>query len=295
MSARADTLFELTDAVLCSQGPVTSLAELSLAAEHRRGHGALYDGVNHDRIEVNRLRVALAGLSLPRAADGRLVLAVDVSVATPRRGYQRTAPVLPRLRTRQNQAQLIPWRQAFLRRFDIEHTFRLFKQTQGWARPKIRTPEAADRWSWLIIVAYTQLRLARPLIEDCRKPWERPVPGRKLTPARVRREFRNIRPTTISCPPAHRNPASPAQDDHPARSTAIPHHATSAKPSNASSASKQRGTKQVKQGANGPRREPQDVRRVRESGTLPRRLPDRRPRWPRPVRGAGSGSRRCRR
>ncbi|HWF27992.1 MAG TPA: hypothetical protein VG327_06370 [Mycobacterium sp.] len=61
------------------------------------------------------------------------------------------------------------WWQAFLRRFDIEHTFR-FKQTLGWTRPKIRTPEAADRWSWLIIVANTQLRFARPVVEDCRKP-----------------------------------------------------------------------------------------------------------------------------
>ncbi|GAP51979.1 transposase is4 family protein, partial [Streptomyces azureus] len=33
--------------------------------------------------------------------------------------------------------------QVFLRRFDIEHTFRLFKQTLGWTCPKIRTPEAA--------------------------------------------------------------------------------------------------------------------------------------------------------
>jgi hypothetical protein len=30
--------------------------------------------------------------------------------------------------------------QAFLRRFDLEHTFRFLKQTLGWTRPKIRTP-----------------------------------------------------------------------------------------------------------------------------------------------------------
>jgi len=30
------------------------------------------------------------------------------------------------------------WWQAFLRRFDLEHTFRLFKQTLGWTRPRIR-------------------------------------------------------------------------------------------------------------------------------------------------------------
>ena len=55
-----------------------------------------------------------------------------------------------------------PLWQAFLRRFDLEHTFRLFKQTLGWTRPEARTPAAADRWTWLIIAAHTQLRLARP-------------------------------------------------------------------------------------------------------------------------------------
>src|SRR6266699_1994262 len=78
-TARADALFELADAVLCADGPVRTLAGLSLAPEHRRGHGALYDAVNHGRINIRRLRRSLAGLPLPRAADGRLVLAVDVS------------------------------------------------------------------------------------------------------------------------------------------------------------------------------------------------------------------------
>ena len=85
--------------------------------------------------------------------------------------------------------------QAFLRRFDIEHTFRFFKQVLGWTRPRLRDPAAADRWTWLIIACYAQLRLARHLAEDLRLPWHRPaLPGR-LTPARVRRGFRNIRQT----------------------------------------------------------------------------------------------------
>src|SRR5215472_13873667 len=79
LTARADELCELTDAVLCADGPVRTLARLSVAAEHRRGHGALYDAVNHGRVDIARLRRVLAGLPLPRAADGRLVLAVDVS------------------------------------------------------------------------------------------------------------------------------------------------------------------------------------------------------------------------
>ena len=49
--------------------------------------------------------------------------------------------------------------QMFLRRFDLEHTFRFFKQTLGWTKPRIRTPAAADRWTWLVIGAHTQLRL----------------------------------------------------------------------------------------------------------------------------------------
>src|SRR6266545_2450631 len=78
-TARADVLFELAEAVLCAGGPVKTLAGLSLAPEHRRGHGALYDAVNSGRVEIARLRRSLAGLPLPRAADGRLMLAVDVS------------------------------------------------------------------------------------------------------------------------------------------------------------------------------------------------------------------------
>jgi hypothetical protein len=79
LTARADALFELADAVLCADGPVRTLAGLSLAPEHQRGHGALYDAVNCGRIQVARLRRALAGLPLPTWPDGRIRLGVDVS------------------------------------------------------------------------------------------------------------------------------------------------------------------------------------------------------------------------
>jgi len=403
LTGRGDELFELAEAVLCTDGPVKTLVELALAPEHRRGHGALYAGLNQGVVDVARLRWSLAALPLPRAADGRIVLAADVTpwlrpdaVTSPQRLFchtygrgrgkaemipgwpysviaalergatswtavldaQRLGPdddvaettaaqvrglverltgsgqrgpgdpdiwlvldagydlarltylltglpvtVLGRLRsdrvfyrpapprlpgkpgptvkhgdvfaftdpatwhdpdhetttatTRYGHATATAWGhlhprltrraawadhndtlpvlpgtvirlqvdhlpgdrhpkplwlwystttqtdtqidllwQAYLRRFDLEHTFRLWKQTLGWTAPKLRNPEAADRWTWLIIAVHTQLRLARPLATDLRRPWERPAPPSRLTPARVRRGFRNLRPKT---------------------------------------------------------------------------------------------------
>ncbi|MFE3278461.1 NF041680 family putative transposase [Nocardia sp. NPDC059239] len=406
LTARGDELFELTDAVLCAPGAVRSIPELTLTPEHRRGHGALYDGLNDGQVDIPRFRKLLSGIGLPRFGDGRLVLAVVVSAwlrsdaaCSPERlfchvygraksasqfipgwpysfvavlepggsswtqildavrlgpkddaaavtatqlrevlerliaagqwrpgdpdimivadaGYDlcrlgwmlRDLPVEMVGRLRSDRVMRLPkpvrlpgtngrppmhgpefrfadpqswpqptvatitatanygkasaqawdrvhprltrraawldhdeplpvlegtlirlqvehlskdrdappiwlwssktgaaaedidriW-QAFLRRFDLEHTFRLFKQTLGWTRPRLRTPQAADRWTWLIIAAHTQLRLARPLAADLRHRWEKPAAPHRLTPARVRRGFRNLR-ATIGCP-----------------------------------------------------------------------------------------------
>lgn len=420
LTARADALFELCDALLCTDRPVRSLADLTLLPEHRRGYGGMYDGLNCGRIEAAQLRKTLAGLVLPRFADARLVLAVDVSpwlrpdaACSPDRlfchtygrakgqaqmipgwpysfvaalepgrtswtqvldvvrlgpaddatavtaaqlrdvvnrlidagqwmpgdldivivcdaGYDVTRlayllaelpvqlvgrirsdrillfPAPPRTAgttgrplkhgtvfaltdpstwpdphvstltedTRYGTAQAFAWDrlhprlthrtcwlehqgelpiiegilirlsvqylpgnrdpkplwlwcsgtgpsssdvdrcwQLFLRRFDLEHTFRLFKQTLGWTSPRLRDPAAADRWTWIIVCAYTQLRLTRHLVADLRRPWEKPaLPGR-LSPARVRRGFRNIHAITIhptSAPkPSHPGPGRP--------------------------------------------------------------------------------------
>ncbi|WP_406397195.1 transposase [Streptomyces sp. NBC_00879] len=412
-----DELFELTDALLCAEGRVVTPVDLTLLPEHRRGHGALYAALNNGRIDVARLCQVLAALPQPKAAHGRLVLAVDVSnwlrpdaECSPDRLFCHTygrgrdqhlmipgwpysfvaaletgrtswcqlldavrlgpdddvaeatacqvrrvvenlitggqwckgdadilivfdagydAPrmaylldglpveVLGRLRSdrvmrkpvpcpwisppqggrppkhgrefrfakpetwgepdaetvqvtdRYGTAQTIAWDrihprlttrsawidhdgelpviegtlirlevdhlpgggdplpvwlwssktgmtstevdlrwQAFLRRFDLEHTFRMIKQTLGWTRPKLRTPDAADRWTWLIITAHTQLRLARPLAEDLRRPWKRPAEPGRLTPARVRRGFRNLR-VHLPCPTRAPKPTRP--------------------------------------------------------------------------------------
>jgi DDE superfamily endonuclease len=405
LTRRGDELFELGDAMLCADGPVQDLARLSLVAGHRRGHGAVYDALNAGRVDIGRLRWALAGLPLPAWPDGRIRLAVDVSswlrpeaATSPGRlfchvygrgkgsaqmipgwpysviaalepgrtswtavldavrlgpdddetgvtaaqvrdvvarliraghwhegdpavlvvfdtGYDVTRlawlladlpvellgrlrsdrvmqlPVPPRqpgtqgrprkhggelaladpatwpdpqvatstMTSRYGMAAAAAWDrvhprlthraawldhdgdlpviegtlirlqvdhlpgdrdpkpvwlwfsgtgavpdqvnrlwQAFLRRFDLEHTFRFFKQVLGWTAPKIRDPAAADRWTWLIITACAQLRLARALAADLRLPWERPAPAGRLTPARVRRGFPNIRATIPS-------------------------------------------------------------------------------------------------
>jgi hypothetical protein len=426
LSRRADALFELSDAVLCADGPVRSVAELSLVAEHRRGHGSGYAALARGRIDVQRLRTALSAMSLPRAADGRLVLAIDitsrlrpeahtsgqrilchtygrgkdthimvpgwpysvvVALETGRSSWTapldvvRLAPgtdaasvtagqirdvvdrliaagqwrpgdpdillvadagydgprlahvladlpvtVLVRMRsdrvlrrpapphlpgmmgrprrhgtefafgdpgswgepdiTTRTETRLygpalirawdrlhpkltarIAWAthtgnlpilegtvirlevarlpsgaipkpvwlwhsrtsltasevdlawQAFLRRFDIEHTFRMLKQTLGWTTPKLRSPEAADRWTWLLLAAYTQLRLARGLAADLRRPWEKPVAAHRLSPARVRRGFRNIRPH-LACPAGVPKPSRPG----PGRPAGVPNH-----------------------------------------------------------------------
>jgi hypothetical protein len=81
---------------------------------------------------------------------------------------------------------------AYCRRFDLEHTIRLMKQTLGWTAPRFRHPEQADRWTWLVLLAYAQLRLARGIVADRRLPWERPQRPRRLTPTRVLRSFATL-------------------------------------------------------------------------------------------------------
>ena len=116
LTARADALFELTDAVLCTDGPVTTLVGLSLAPEHRRGHGSLYDCLNEGGIDFDRFRKVIVGQPVPRCAGGRVVLGIDVS-----NWLRPDAPTSPdRLFCHtygrgRNQAQMIPgWPYSFV-------------------------------------------------------------------------------------------------------------------------------------------------------------------------------------
>lgn len=83
------------------------------------------------------------------------------------------------------------WR-SYIRRFDLEHTFRFLKQSMGWTTPRVRHPEQADRWTWLVVAAFTQLRLARACVADLRLPWERRYEPGRLTPTRVHRTVSSL-------------------------------------------------------------------------------------------------------
>jgi hypothetical protein len=90
-------------------------------------------------------------------------------------------------------------------RFTVEHGFRFAKQALGWTSVRLRDPAAADRWSWLVALAWWQLWLARPLVADQRLPWDRPLAPDRLTPGRVHRALPSLfaqigTPARAPCP-----------------------------------------------------------------------------------------------
>ena len=95
----------------------------------------------------------------------------------------------------------------------FEQTFRFLKQSLNGVRPRVRLPAQADRWTWLVAVAYTQLRLARGAVAEQRLPWERPLPPARLTPGRLQRAFSTLL-LTLGTPaaapkPCGRSPGRP--------------------------------------------------------------------------------------
>lgn len=112
LETRADALFELTDALLCTAGKVTDLAHLSLEPEHQRGYGALYDGLNHGHLNTGQLKTLITALPVPTFTTHddhqQIVLAVDVcnwlrpdAACTPQRAFCHAY-------ARNGQAEMIP-------------------------------------------------------------------------------------------------------------------------------------------------------------------------------------------
>ena len=70
LTSRPDASFELIDAILCAGHAVTSLVQLSLVPQFRRGHGALYDALAAGQIDEEAFAVLLTG-TLPQLVDGQ--------------------------------------------------------------------------------------------------------------------------------------------------------------------------------------------------------------------------------
>lgn len=72
------------------------------------------------------------------------------------------------------------------RRFTVEHFYRFEKQTFRWNKAQMPDLEPCQRWTDLMGIAYWQLWVARPLVQDVRLPWDR-KPRKRLTPGQVHR------------------------------------------------------------------------------------------------------------
>ncbi len=74
------------------------------------------------------------------------------------------------------------WRQ-YLRRFAVDHWYRLLKQRLHWTLPQLSTPQQCERWSDLMPMLTWELWLARDLVAQHHLPWQKPLSN--LTPGRV--------------------------------------------------------------------------------------------------------------
>ncbi|MFF3159896.1 transposase, partial [Streptomyces sp. NPDC057910] len=98
---------------------------------------------------------------------------------------------------------------AYMRRFDQEHFHGFAKGHLGLGAAQLGSAQSVDRWITLVIIAYTQLSLARYLVDDLRRPWQpRPAAGTSLSPYRVRLGFRRLRAKlpAVTHPPKPRSP-----------------------------------------------------------------------------------------
>jgi hypothetical protein len=78
----------------------------------------------------------------------------------------------------------------YLWRFAIEHMFRFLKQNLGLNTSRSNDLVATEQWMWMCALAYWQLLLMRPLVEDARPAWHarfQDGKGKPFTPGQVQR------------------------------------------------------------------------------------------------------------
>ncbi len=80
--------------------------------------------------------------------------------------------------------------QKYLRRFALEHWYRLAKQRLYWTHPQLSSTPASERWSHLMPLLTWQLWLARAECIDSPLPWQ--APQDNLSPGRVAQAFASI-------------------------------------------------------------------------------------------------------
>ena len=81
------------------------------------------------------------------------------------------------------------WR-AYICRWPVEAGIHFRKEILGWTLPRFQSKEAGDRWTELTALACWMIFLARTLVADRPRPWQKPQP--RLTPQRVQQSLRPI-------------------------------------------------------------------------------------------------------
>lgn len=75
-------------------------------------------------------------------------------------------------------------------RWPIEPSIRFRKQALSWLLPRFQKSDTCDRWTALVDLAFWQLFLARPLVQDKPLPWQKAQT--RLTPYRVKQGLASL-------------------------------------------------------------------------------------------------------
>lgn len=89
----------------------------------------------------------------------------------------------------------LPWDTVwplYQRRWPEETLHRQAKDLLGWSRAQVGTVARQDQWTWVVLLGYWQLLLARDLARDHLRPWERTAADGPLPLARVQRDYGRI-------------------------------------------------------------------------------------------------------